>query len=103
MPAKTKKTTAKTEPKAKPLPGFKDRLAVIAEQAENQAAPSLSTRSGLPLGAGSPIDGIRKGLRAAGFTPGQIFALLPVIIKLVQEYGPKVAEIIAELRKLFPK
>lgn len=100
---KSAKAPKKT-PALKKLPGFAEKLEQIATQSEQQAGPSVAVRSGMPVGvAGGPLDLIRSGLRKVGFSPGQILVLIPAIIRLIQEYGPVVQEIIDELRKLFKK
>ena len=54
-----------------------------------------------PAVAGSTVAGVMRGLRGAGMSFLDIVKWLPVILQLVAELGPQVAEIVRRIREAF--
>lgn len=52
---------------------------------------------------GSALRGVMSELKAGGMGVIEIIALIPAIVDLIQEYGPKIAEIVAKVREMFKK
>jgi hypothetical protein len=65
-----------------------------------EAESTESTVSAGMVGGGSgPVAGVLRGLKGTGIGFLELIQWLPVIIKLVTELGPKVAEIIRIIRE----
>lgn len=52
---------------------------------------------------GGALRGIMGELKAGGMGIGQIIALIPVIVDMIQTYGPVVMEIVQKIREMFSK
>ncbi len=59
--------------------------------------------AGMSLTHGSALRGVMSQLKAGGMSVVDIIKLIPVIVDLIQEYGPVVAEIVAKVREMFAK
>ena len=59
--------------------------------------------AGHELTHGSALRGVMSQLRAGGMSVVEIIKLIPVIVDLIQQYGPVIAEIVAKIRETFAK
>lgn len=50
---------------------------------------------------GSALRGVMGQLKAGGMSVVEIIKLIPLIVDLIQEYGPVVAEIVKKIREKF--
>lgn len=56
-----------------------------------------------PVTGGTAIRGVMRELKAGGMSVVEIIKLLPIIVNLIVELGPQVAEIVAKIRETFAK
>lgn len=52
---------------------------------------------------GKALRGVMSQLRAGGMSVVEILRLIPLIVDLIQQYGPMVAEVVQKVKDLFDK
>lgn len=71
-----------------------------------EGVPSLNLpmKAGVVMTAGSTLRGVLTELRAgAAFNPLELLALIPVIVDIISEVGPQIAEVVKRIREIFGK